>query len=51
MIGRGADSAIVNSSSYRTAAHRFYEGLGYEITGVRLIKPLAPIKPAAPEER
>lgn len=50
MDRRGAESVLVNSSSYRIAAHRFYERLGYEITGVRLIKSLRTSEPTAPIE-
>ena len=33
-------SIIVNSSNQRHGAHRFYEQLGYEKTGLRFVKPL-----------
>ena len=33
---RGASRIAVTSASRRVAAHRFYEGLGYAVTGVRL---------------
>ena len=34
----GGSLVIVNSSSHRIEAHRFYLRLGYELTGVRLVK-------------
>lgn len=37
---RGAVRAAVNSSTYRKAAHRFYQREGYQITGVRLVREL-----------
>ena len=37
---QGAVEIIVNSSHFRTEAHRFYQGLGYENTGIRLVKSL-----------
>jgi GNAT superfamily N-acetyltransferase len=38
--GRGASEILVNSSTHRPAAHRFYERLGYRATGVRFVKAL-----------
>ncbi len=35
---RGADAIVVNSRQHRHEAHRFYKRLGYEETGVRLVK-------------
>ncbi|PSB23082.1 GNAT family N-acetyltransferase [filamentous cyanobacterium CCP1] len=35
---RKATSIVVNSGKQRGAAHRFYERLGYEETGLRLVK-------------
>ena len=35
---RGAGTVIVNSGSHRQAAHRFYEHLGYQGTGIRFVK-------------
>lgn len=35
---RGVQTVIVNSGTYRQAAHRFYEHLGYQATGVRFVK-------------
>jgi GNAT superfamily N-acetyltransferase len=37
---QGAAACIVNSGSYRTGAHRFYEQNGYEVTGLRFFKKL-----------
>lgn len=39
--GRGAQTIIVNSGTHRQAAHRFYEQLGYQATGLRFVKTLA----------
>ena len=36
----GAMRIAVTSRTHRVEAHRFYEGLGYEKTGVRLGRPL-----------
>jgi GNAT superfamily N-acetyltransferase len=36
----GAVACIVNSSTHRTGAHRFYAREGYHITGVRFHKDL-----------
>jgi GNAT superfamily N-acetyltransferase len=38
---QGAGEIVVNSRTDRAAAHRFYERLGYETTGVRYVKTLA----------
>lgn len=38
---RGAHDVRVNSGLQREGAHRFYESLGYEKTGMRFRKPLA----------
>jgi GNAT superfamily N-acetyltransferase len=38
---RGVTSVVVNSGKHRDAAHRFYRQLGYEETGVRLVKSLS----------
>ncbi|MBW4542314.1 MAG: GNAT family N-acetyltransferase [Myxacorys chilensis ATA2-1-KO14] len=35
---RKVTSIVVNSGKQRSAAHRFYERLGYEETGLRLVK-------------
>jgi hypothetical protein len=37
---QGAVEIIVNSSHFREDAHRFYQRLGYENTGIRLVKSL-----------
>jgi GNAT superfamily N-acetyltransferase len=37
---RGAAACIVNSSTHRTDAHRFYEHNGYGFTGLRFYKKL-----------
>lgn len=42
IAGRGADVVVVSSGNHRIEAHRFYEGLGYTMTGVRLSKKLSP---------
>lgn len=34
----GADRVTLTSGSYRPAAHKFYEAIGYEATGTRFIK-------------
>lgn len=39
---QGAKRAVVNSGDERTGAHRFYERQGYEATGLRFRKSLAP---------
>ena len=36
----GASRVILTSGSNRTEAHKFYEHIGYERTGVRFVKPL-----------
>ena len=38
---RGIRSIVVNSGSQRSEAHRFYERLGFEETGVRFVKSLS----------
>jgi GNAT superfamily N-acetyltransferase len=38
---RGVGSVIVNSGKQRIDAHRFYERLGYEATGLRFVKLLS----------
>lgn len=38
---RGVQTVIVNSGTYRQAAHRFYEHLGYQVTGIRFVKTFA----------
>jgi GNAT superfamily N-acetyltransferase len=35
---RGVETIIVNSGTHRQAAHRFYEHLGYQETGIRFVK-------------
>ena len=35
---RGVQTVIVNSGTHRQAAHRFYEHLGYQVTGIRFVK-------------
>jgi GNAT superfamily N-acetyltransferase len=42
-IAGGASLATVTSANHRLAAHRLYERLGYENTGVRLVKTLRPV--------
>jgi ribosomal protein S18 acetylase RimI-like enzyme len=37
---REVNSIIVNSGKHRNEAHRFYQGLGYEETGLRFVKSL-----------
>jgi GNAT superfamily N-acetyltransferase len=37
---QGAGAVIVNSGLHRHAAHRFYEGRGYVLTGQRRVKTL-----------
>jgi GNAT superfamily N-acetyltransferase len=37
----GVQTIIVNSGTHRQAAHRFYEHLGYQATGLRFVKTLA----------
>jgi GNAT superfamily N-acetyltransferase len=37
---RGAVACIINSGSHRPDAHRFYERMGYDATGLRFSKPL-----------
>jgi GNAT superfamily N-acetyltransferase len=34
----GIHSVIVNSGNTRIAAHRFYEHMGYQATGIRFVK-------------
>ena len=36
----GASSVTLTSGKHRAAAHRFYEAIGYDATGVRFGKPL-----------
>lgn len=38
---RGVQTIIVNSGMHRQDAHRFYEHLGYQATGLRFVKMLA----------
>lgn len=38
---RGVQTIIVNSGMHRQPAHRFYEHLGYQATGLRFVKTLA----------
>jgi len=38
---REVTSIVVNSGKHRDEAHRFYKQLGYEETGVRLVKSLS----------
>ena len=42
---RGAATCIVNSSTHRTIAHRFYRREGYQTTGLRFQKDLQPPVP------
>ena len=35
---RGADRVTLTSGNYRPEAHKFYEAIGYQITGTRFIK-------------
>ena len=37
---RGARELVVNSGTHRHEAHRFYEGHGFRVTGIRLVKDL-----------
>jgi GNAT superfamily N-acetyltransferase len=37
---QGASSVTLTSGNHRVAAHRFYEAIGYDATGVRFGKPL-----------
>ena len=37
---QGADSIHLTTATYREGAHHFYEGLGYEATGVRYVRRL-----------
>jgi ribosomal protein S18 acetylase RimI-like enzyme len=37
---QGAETVVVTSRHLRQAAHRFYKRLGYEDTGIRLVKQL-----------
>ena len=41
-IAQGASAISLTSALRRTDAHDFYKGLGYEHTGVRLVKVLTP---------
>jgi GNAT superfamily N-acetyltransferase len=41
-VERNARAVLVNSGTQRRDAHRFYERLGYQATGVRLVKELTP---------
>ncbi len=38
---RGVQTVIVNSGTHRQEAHRFYEHLGYQATGIRFVKTFA----------
>ncbi|HEY7414172.1 MAG TPA: GNAT family N-acetyltransferase [Ktedonobacteraceae bacterium] len=38
---RGASRIIVGSGNWRPDAHRFYERLGYQATGVRFVKTMS----------
>ena len=37
---RGARMLMLTSGRHRTEAHRFYESIGYEMTGLRFVKRL-----------
>jgi N-acetylglutamate synthase-like GNAT family acetyltransferase len=37
---RGAHKIMVNTANHRTRTHEFYRALGYEMTGLRFVKPL-----------
>ena len=37
-IDRHVISIIINSGTHRSDAHRFYQRLGYQETGIRLVK-------------
>jgi GNAT superfamily N-acetyltransferase len=39
-VRQGAGAVILNSGEHRRDAHRFYQGMGYEGTGVRFVKAL-----------
>jgi GNAT superfamily N-acetyltransferase len=39
-LERGAGAVVLNSGEHRRDAHRFYERMGYEGTGVRFVKRL-----------
>jgi GNAT superfamily N-acetyltransferase len=43
---RGATACIVNSSTHRTEAHRFYTREGYQVTGLRFYKDLRGLESA-----
>ena len=37
---RGARKLMVSTANHRTRTHEFYRALGYEMTGLRFVKPL-----------
>lgn len=41
LVEQGAETVAVTSRHMRQAAHRFYKRLGYEDTGIRLVKQLS----------
>ena len=41
---RGADRIVLTSASRRADAHKFYDAIGYETTGVRFAKALKAVK-------
>jgi GNAT superfamily N-acetyltransferase len=44
-VARGASAISLTSATRRSEAHAFYAALGYEQTGVRLARTLAPNEP------
>lgn len=40
---QGVAACILNSSTHREAAHRFYEHEGYRVSGLRFVKELGPV--------
>jgi GNAT superfamily N-acetyltransferase len=37
-VEQGAEAVVLNSGEHRKDAHQFYEGMGYESTGLRFVK-------------
>jgi GNAT superfamily N-acetyltransferase len=52
---QGGVSIAINSGNQRPAAHRFYQHLGYQLTGVRFVKALGshvfPVTSSEPTEK